>query len=76
VYRPVEAKVEMEQAPHWASVLYVGSSLADEAPPSASPLAVALAAQDRYDGIKRSPRSAPVPLSIRPETEMLLAEEA
>jgi len=47
VYRPVRPSAPQREVPHWASVLYVGSSLAEEVERGA-PLAVALAAQDRF----------------------------
>jgi cellulose synthase/poly-beta-1,6-N-acetylglucosamine synthase-like glycosyltransferase len=47
VYRPVDPSPPSQQVPHWASVLYVGSSVSEEVVRSA-PLAVALAAQDRF----------------------------
>ena len=47
IYRPVATKAPAESVPHWASVLYVGSSVAEEIERSAS-LAVALAAHDRF----------------------------
>lgn len=47
VYRPVGPRPSTANVPHWASVLYVGSSIAEEVERSA-PLAVALAAQDRF----------------------------
>ncbi len=53
IYRPVSAPEAVPQVPHWASVLYVGSSVAEEVERSA-PLAVALAAQDRF-GARRTP---------------------
>ena len=47
VYRPAKPAVARREVPHWASVLYVGSSVAEEVERSA-PLAVALAAQDQF----------------------------
>ena len=47
VYRPVRVEVPSAKVPHWASVLYVGSSVPEEVERGA-PLAVALAAQDRF----------------------------
>ena len=46
VYRPKEIPVQRPHVPHWASVLYVGSSDPEEVERSA-PLAVALAADDQ-----------------------------
>jgi hypothetical protein len=48
VRRPVEQKPAEPEAPYWASVLYVGSSV-PEAIEQTGPLAVALAAQDRFE---------------------------
>jgi len=47
IYRPVKSKPQATSVPHWASVLYVGSSVAEEIERGAS-LAVALAAHDRF----------------------------
>ena len=47
VYRPVRTEAPPVKVPHWASVLYVGSSVPEEVEHSA-PVAVALAAQDRF----------------------------
>ena len=47
VVRPVQTPQASPEVPHWASVLYVGSSLPEEVERNA-PLAVALAAQDRF----------------------------
>ncbi len=48
VYRPVTLKSDVETVPHWASVLYVGSSVPEVIDQNA-PLAVALAAHDRLE---------------------------
>ena len=45
IFRPVEVQPEVVEVPHWASVLYVGSSVPEEIK-SGAPLAVALATQD------------------------------
>ena len=47
IKRPAPLAEDTQQVPHWASVLYVGSSVTEETERSAS-LAAALAAQDRY----------------------------
>ncbi len=47
VFRPVSPRPSAPRVPYWASVLYVGSSVPEEVDRSA-PLAVALAAQDRF----------------------------
>lgn len=47
VYRPAKPQPARREVPHWASVLYVGSSVPEEVERSA-PLAVALAAQDQF----------------------------
>jgi hypothetical protein len=47
IYRPVTVRQSAPEVPHWASVLFVGSSVAEEVERSA-PLAVSLAAQDRF----------------------------
>ncbi len=49
VYRPVEPTRAPVEIPHWASVLYVGGAVPEEIERSA-PLAVSLAAQDRFSG--------------------------
>ncbi len=46
VYRPAKPVQQRREVPHWATVLYVGSSVAEEVERSA-PLAVALAAHDQ-----------------------------
>lgn len=51
VYRPVSSKPEAAAAPHWSSVLYVGSSDREEIRRGA-PLAVALAAHDRFENTR------------------------
>jgi len=57
VYRPVAQAPAEPSVPHWASVLYVGSSVPEEVDRSA-PLAVALAAQDRFENGQPAPDSA------------------
>jgi len=47
LYRPVGGKQRERRVPHWASVLYVGSSVPEEVE-RAAPLAVSLAALDRF----------------------------
>lgn len=47
VYRPAVAQPREPEVPHWAAVLYVGSSVPEETRAGA-PLAAALAAQDLY----------------------------
>jgi cellulose synthase/poly-beta-1,6-N-acetylglucosamine synthase-like glycosyltransferase len=46
IYKPTKATPPVQHVPHWASVLYIGSSVPEEVTRSA-PLAVALAAQDQ-----------------------------
>ncbi|OAI41988.1 hypothetical protein AYO38_03410 [bacterium SCGC AG-212-C10] len=46
IYKPVRQTPSIPDVPHWASVLYIGSSVPEEVLRSA-PLAVALAAQDQ-----------------------------
>jgi hypothetical protein len=57
VYRPVVPKAPRVEVPHWASVIYVGSSIPEEVERSA-PLAVSLAAQDQFASrtTERGPR--------------------
>jgi len=47
IYRPVKTEAQDRRVPHWASVLYVGSSVPEEVE-RAAPLAVSLAAMDRF----------------------------
>jgi hypothetical protein len=56
VYKPVKSKPSEAEVPHWASVIYVGSSVPEETERSAS-LAVALAAQDQF-GLGANPSPA------------------
>ncbi|MEA2639493.1 MAG: hypothetical protein QOF51_887, partial [Chloroflexota bacterium] len=48
IYRPVTAAPREPEAPHWATALYVGSSVPEEIAQK-GPLAVALAARDRLE---------------------------
>lgn len=54
VYRPVPNESAPLEVPHWASVLYVGGAVPEEIERS-GPLAVSLAAQDRFanQGVRR-----------------------
>lgn len=60
VYKPLKSKPRGADVPHWASVIYVGSSVPEETERSAS-LAVALAAQDQF-GLGASTAAAPTML--------------
>ncbi|MEO8538677.1 MAG: glycosyltransferase family 2 protein [bacterium] len=67
VYRPVTPGVPRIEVPHWASVIYVGSSIPEEVERSA-PLAVSLAAQDQF-------ASRPIGRPTRDRTDELEAQE-
>jgi cellulose synthase/poly-beta-1,6-N-acetylglucosamine synthase-like glycosyltransferase len=54
VYRPVKPRPASAELPYWASVLYVGGAVPEEIERNA-PLAVALAAEDRF-GVMDRPR--------------------
>lgn len=54
VYRPAPERPPAPSIPHWATVLYVGSSVPEDLPRRA-PQAVALAAHDRFKHVRSAP---------------------
>jgi cellulose synthase/poly-beta-1,6-N-acetylglucosamine synthase-like glycosyltransferase len=66
VLRPIRTTPTISEVPHWAAVLYVGSSIPEEVERSAS-LAVALAAQDRFiAGRPLASEGEPFDFDLRP----------
>ena len=59
VYRPVPAPKQEKEVAHWASILFVGSSVPEEIERSA-PLAVALAAEDRFEASQKDDQWQPL----------------
>lgn len=67
LYRPVTVSPKAAESPHWASVIYVGSSILEDVKRN-TPLAAALAAHDHQPDRARPSRSDGFDHGVRPES--------